>query len=71
MANGKITFKTLSTKDQNKGVVLRATVRSSSDGRRVYVVTKRRTWMCDCPHNIYRHPKGGCKHIKAVRAAAK
>ena len=59
----------LNRTDIDKGINVRATVQSERDGRRFYhVVRKGRKWTCSCPNDIYRHPAGGCKHIKAVRA---
>lgn len=44
-------------------------VRSKTDARRKYVVTRKPSgrgfsWMCSCPHWIFRRAR--CKHIESV-----
>ncbi|GAH03378.1 unnamed protein product [marine sediment metagenome] len=45
-------------------------VPSSSTPEKMFKVTysAKRGWRCSCPHWIYRHPEGGCKHIHVAQA---
>lgn len=64
------TFKALTERDKDQGIKVRVAVQSESDGRKHYNVVRKGRWMCSCRHWIFRKPRGGCKHIKAVLAAA-
>ena len=59
----------LSLQDQQEGFLVKATVQSEHNENMYYNVQNRKGWSCDCPHWLFRHPTGGCKHIRLIKQA--